>query len=137
MTDDEVEAVAVELAKAGGISWHPGKERGPLKVVMDRYRDRARLALAAFERVRAAKQVTSPDPVEGEERRSNPKATLELITGDAVSAGSLVLYRPPGDKRMYPCRIKKVDGGRAYLEPEIPSCTGWVDLENLSSPAIQ
>jgi hypothetical protein len=137
MTDDEVEAVAAELAKAGGISWHPGHERGPLKVVMDRYRDRARLALATFERVRAAKQAISPDPAESEQLRCDSKATLELISGDAVSAGSLVLYRPPGDKRMYPCRVKKVDGGLAYLEPEIPSCTGWVDLENLSSPPIQ
>ena len=56
MTDDEVEAVAAELAKAGGVSWHPGQERGPLKLVIDRYRDRARLAIAALERVRAAKQ---------------------------------------------------------------------------------
>jgi hypothetical protein len=27
MTDDEAEAVAVELAKAGGVSWHSGQER--------------------------------------------------------------------------------------------------------------
>jgi len=24
-----------------------------------------------------------------------------------------------------------------YLVPEIPTCTGWIDLANLSSPAIQ
>ena len=42
MSDDEIEAVAAELAKAGGVSWHSGQERGPLKLVMDRYRDRAR-----------------------------------------------------------------------------------------------
>ena len=39
MTEGEVEAVAAELAKAGGVSWHSGQERGPLKLVMDRYRD--------------------------------------------------------------------------------------------------
>ena len=31
MTEGEVEAVAAELAKAGGVSWHSGQERGPLK----------------------------------------------------------------------------------------------------------
>jgi hypothetical protein len=29
MIDEEVEAVAAELAKAGGIRWHSGQERGP------------------------------------------------------------------------------------------------------------
>jgi hypothetical protein len=65
------------------------------------------------------------------------QATLEPVSGDVVSEGSLVLYRPPGDKRTYPCRVEKLDGSRAYLVPDIPTCTGWVDLENLSSPAIQ
>ena len=60
MTEGEVEAVAAELAKAGGVSWHSGQERGPLKLVMDRYRDRARLAIAALDRVRAAEQDISP-----------------------------------------------------------------------------
>jgi hypothetical protein len=137
MTDDEVEAVAAELAKAGGVSWHSGPERGPLKLVMDRYRDRARLAIAALERVRAAKQVISPGPLEGEQSGPSAQATLEPVSSDVVSEGSLVLYRPPGDKRTYPCRVEKLDGSRAYLVPDIPTCTGWVDLENLSSPAIQ
>ena len=56
MTECEVEAVAAELAKAGGVSWHSGQERGPLKLVMDRFRARARLAIAALDRVRAAEQ---------------------------------------------------------------------------------
>jgi hypothetical protein len=54
-----------------------------------------------------------------------------------ISAGSLVLYRPPGDKRTYPCRVEKVKGDRVYLVPEIPTCTGWVDLKSLSFPALQ
>jgi hypothetical protein len=137
MTDDEVEAVAAELAKAGGISWHSGQERGPLKLVMDRYRDRARLAIATLERVRAAKQVISPGSIGGEQPGPSAEATLEPVSGDMVSEGSLVLYRPPGDKRTYPCRVEKLDGSRAYLVPELPTCTGWVDLANLSSPAIQ
>jgi hypothetical protein len=39
VTEDEIEAVAEELAKAGGVAWYPGHQRGPLlKVVSDRYR---------------------------------------------------------------------------------------------------
>ncbi|MBM6584345.1 hypothetical protein ILT44_29555 [Microvirga sp. BT689] len=128
MTDDEIEAVAAELAKAGGVSWHSGQERGPLKLVMDRYRDRARLAIATLDRLRTTKH----SPGEMEVERPGPAAE-----SDVVSEGSLVLYRPPGDKRTYPCRVEKVEGSRVYLVPELPTCTGWVDLANLSSPAIQ
>ena len=62
MSEDEIEAVAAELAKAGGVSWHSGPERGPLKLVMDRYRDRARLAIATLERLSAAKQALTLNP---------------------------------------------------------------------------
>ena len=67
MTEDEIEAVAEELAKAGGVSWYPGREGGTLlKVVSDRYRDRARLAIAALDRYRAQRQAlllqTVPKP---------------------------------------------------------------------------
>ena len=135
MTDDEVEAVAAELAKAGGVSWHSGQERGPLKLVMDRYRDRARLAIAALERVRSAKQSISPDLADQHHR--TPQASPKPFRNDAVTVGSLVLFRPPGDKRTYPCRVQRVDGSRVYLTPELPTCTGWVDLDTLSSPVIQ
>ena len=137
MIDDEVEAVAAELAKAGGVSWHSGRERGPLKLVKDRYRDRARLAIAALDRVRAAEQSISRDTVSLEQFGPIAQASLEPVSGDVVSAGDLVLYRPPGDKRAYPCRVEKTDGDRVYLVPEIPTCTGWVDLGNVASPTIQ
>ena len=137
MTECEVEAVAAELAKVGDVSWHSGQERGPLKLVMDRYRDRARLAIAALDRVRAAEQSISLGTIGSEPAGPNAQAGFEQVSGDVVSEGSLVLYRPPGDKRTYPCRVEKLDGSRAYLVPEIPTCTGWVDLENLASPAIQ
>jgi hypothetical protein len=137
MTDGEVEAVAAELAKAGGVSWHAGQERGPLKLVIDRYRDRARLAIAALDRVRAAEPSISLGTVASKPPEPGAQAALEPVSGDVVSEGSLVLYRPPGDKRSYPCRVEKLDGSRAYLVPEIPTCTGWVNLENVSSPAIQ
>jgi hypothetical protein len=138
MTDDEVEVVAAELAKAGGVSWHSVQERGPLKLVMDRYRDRARLAIATLDRLRAAKEGSSPDSSWAERSAGlSAKANLGPVADEVVSVGSLVLYSPPGDKRTYPCRVEKVEGRRAYLVPEIPTCTGWVDLQNLSSPAIQ
>jgi hypothetical protein len=104
---------------------------------MDRYRDRARLAIAALNRVRAAEQSISLGTIGSEQSGPNAQAALEPVSGDVVSEGSLVLYRPPGDKRSYPCRVEKLDGNRAYLVPELPTCTGWVNLENVSSPAIQ
>ncbi|KFG69311.1 hypothetical protein JH26_10755 [Microvirga sp. BSC39] len=137
MTEDEVEAVAAELAKAGGVSWHRGAERGPLKLVMDRYRARARLAIATLERVRAAKQGTSPGEFKVAQGKTNLEVDQALTSQDGVSAGSLVLYRPPGDKRAYPCRVEKVEGNRVYLVPDLPTCTGWVELNSPSSPAIQ
>jgi hypothetical protein len=137
MTDDEIEAVAAELAKAGGVSWHSGQERGPLKLVMDRYRDRARLAIATLDRLRAAKQGISSGEIRAEQSGPAAEGNVEPVSGDVVAAGSLVLYRPPGDKRTYPCRVQRVDGSRVYLVPELPTCTGWVDLATLSSPAIQ
>jgi hypothetical protein len=135
MTDEEVEAVAAELAKAGGVSWHAGQERGPLKLVMDRYQ--ARLAIATLERIQAARQVISPGPGKADQPGPSTQANLEPVSGAVVVEGSLVLYSPPGDKRTYPCRVEKLVGRRAYLVPEIPTCTGWADLENVSSPAIQ
>jgi hypothetical protein len=104
---------------------------------MGRYRDRARLAIAALDRVRAAKQAASPNLIEVERVRPDVQADLGPPSQDDVSIGSLVLYRPPGDKRAYPCRVQRVDGSRVYLVPELPTCTGWVDLETLSPPATQ
>ncbi len=137
MNDDEVEAVAAELAKAGGVSWHSGEARGPLKLVMDRYRDRARLAIATLDRVRAAQQGTPPGELRTMQSEPSVKADVQADSVDLVSTGSLVLYRPPGDKRAYSCRVQRIDGSRVYLVPELPTCTGWIDLANLSSPAIQ
>jgi hypothetical protein len=137
MSESEVEAVAAELAKAGGLSWHSGNKHGPLKLVMDRYRDRARLAIAALERVRAGTQNIAA--ALDTDERTEPSATAGSggISCDRVTAGSLVLYRPPGDQRTYTCRVESVEGGRAYIIPELPTCTGWVDLENVSHSVIQ
>ncbi|QRM33220.1 hypothetical protein [Microvirga sp. VF16] len=56
MSRDEIEVVAAELARAGGIPWFPGRERGPLKPIAERYRERARMAIEALDRYRALKQ---------------------------------------------------------------------------------
>jgi hypothetical protein len=132
MTEDEVEAVAEELAKAGGVSWYPGRPRGPLlKVVSDRYRDRARLAIAVLDRHRAQKAAASPPDIVEAERPSAPTETGAPDDG-ILRVGATVVYRPPGDRRAYPCQVKKIVGGRAYLVPHLTAWTGWVLIENLS-----
>ncbi|MET0527672.1 MAG: hypothetical protein ABW003_04885 [Microvirga sp.] len=138
MTEEEVEAVAAELAKAGGLSWHSGNKHGPLKLVMDRYRDRARLAIAALERIRAGTQNIAPASDASKQHEARVKAAgSEAASDDHVTAGTLVLYRPPGDQRTYACRVESVDGSRAYLIPELPTCTGWVEIENVSASVVQ
>ena len=132
MTEDEVEVVAAELAKAGGVGWYPGRERGPLKHVVNRYRDRARLAIAALDRLRAGQQnadaansiaIGHLEPASSAPSHAGPEHSLQ--------AGSTVLYRPPGDRRAYPCRIDKVAGSRVHLVPDIKACTGWIDASKL------
>jgi hypothetical protein len=137
MTDDEVEVVAAELAKAGGLSWHSGQERGPVKLVMDRYRDRARLAIAALDRFCTARQGAATHSPETTQFAPSTRENRDPTSCNTVSTGSLVLYRPPGDNRTYPCRVEKVDGNHVYLVPDLATCTGWIDLKNLSSPAIK
>jgi hypothetical protein len=109
MSDDEVEAVAAELAEAGDIPWPSGREQGTLKVMKERDRDRARLAIAALDRYRT-----------------------EPLTAASSDAGN-GWYRPPGDRRVITCRVEKIDGNRVYLMPDIQTCTGWFDIKNLSS----
>ena len=132
MTEDEVEVIAAELARASGVSWPSGPAGGPRKMVIDRYRDRARLAIAAVDRVRAKDQ----DAAEGQRRIEGPAMNepgkREPRSPAVISAGCLVLYCPPGDQRVRRCRVTKVEGDRAYLVPELPDPPGWVDLENLS-----
>jgi hypothetical protein len=134
VTEDEIEAVAEELAKAGGVSWYPGREHGPLlKVVSDRYRDRARLAIAALDRYRAQKAgAASADSVEAEVPAHAEAGTASDAT---IQVGATVVYRPPGEQRAYPCQVKRVEGGRAYLVPHLRAWTGWVSIENLSPAA--
>jgi hypothetical protein len=129
VNDVEVEVVAQELAKAGGVSWHPGRTtEAVLRVVNDRYRDRARLAIAALERWRARQFGSAPAaPPAG--IQSPPTLTTDPLSG--LQVGATVIYRPPGDKRAIPCRVEKAEEGRVYLVPcPIPD-VGWVDVVSL------
>ena len=132
MTEDEVEVVAAELAKAGGVAWHPGRERGPLKHVVNRYRDRARLAIAALDRFRAGLQGSgATDGIDIGPLEPSSGTSSHSAPDHSFQAGSLVLYRPPGDRRAYPCRVDKVEGSRVHLVPDIKSCTGWINISQI------
>jgi hypothetical protein len=128
VTDEEIEAVAEELAKAGGTSWYPGRTRGALlRSVSERYRDRARLAIAALDRLRAGNggqaEPRSPE---------TPPAPASSVTVDAdqIQVGAIVVYRPPGDQRAIACRIERFEDGRAYLVPVPRPDVGWVALDS-------
>ena len=125
MTDDEVEVVAEELARAGGTTWYPGREQGSLmRVVSDRYRDRARVAIAALERFRANQEFTCSQDNNATDVPHVIHAQPRSASGDTPQPGLTVVYRPPGDQRAYTCRVVQVEGGRAYLEPILKACTG-------------
>jgi hypothetical protein len=135
VTEDEVEAVAEELAKAGGAAWYPGRTRGPLlRIVSDRYRDRARLAIAALDRYRAHKAgMAPPDSIEVTPSPEQPEASTG--SDSPLQVGSTVVYRPPGEQRAYPCRVEKIEGGKAYLVPFLRPWTSWVPIEDLTPAA--
>lgn len=128
VTDEEIEAVAEELAKAGGTSWYPGRTRGALlRSVGERYRDRARLAIAALDRVRAANG--GPADVQSPEAAHVPEPPISG-NPDQIQVGAVVVYRPPGDQRAITCRIERIEGGQAYLVPVSRPDVGWVALDS-------
>jgi hypothetical protein len=130
MTEAEIEIVAEELAKLGGTAWYPGRGQGPImRVVHERYRDRAKAAIAALDRYRASNgnslpTETAPQPDAGPE----PAAFT-------LKPGTRIVYRPPGDRRTYPCTVKRIRNGFAYLEPENRSGINWVPLGDLAALA--
>ena len=135
MTEEEVEVVAEELAKVGGLSWYPGRQEGSLmRVVTDRYRDRARVAIAALERLHASRaaDITQDNRI-GERPRANDVAAN--VEGDGIKPDTTVIYRPPGERRAYSCRVVEIEGNRAYLAPILRACTEWVLIEHLAPSA--
>ncbi|WP_246728379.1 hypothetical protein [Microvirga terricola] len=128
MDEAEVEVVAEELAKLGGTTWYPGREQGPvLRVVHERYRDRARAAIAALDRYRAEK-TGEPTPSAPEKRSFDQKVDSPalLTPSDNIEVGATVIYRPPGDRRAYPCTVEKITDGHIYLTPQDRSGISWV-----------
>jgi hypothetical protein len=135
MTEEEIEIVAEELAKIGGISWYPGREKGTLmRLVSDRYRDRARIAIEALDRYRASKKAVVVQD-NGDSNPHAPDSLPGIASKDEIRPGSTVVYRPPGDRRAYPCRVVEIEGSRAYLAPILRSCTDWVSIEYLTPQA--
>lgn len=134
MTEEEVEVVAEELAKVGGLSWYPGRQEGTLmRVVTERYRDRARVAIAALERLHASKVADIAQDNRMSERRPANDFVASLDQQDPdLKPGATVIYRPPGDRRAYSCRVVEIEGGRAYLAPILRACTEWVAIEHLA-----
>jgi hypothetical protein len=131
MTDEEIEAVAEELAKIGGLSWYPGRTDGPvLRPISARYRDRARVAIAALDRVRAGREAS--EMLQSSTVKNGSAAASASDHGDRLEVGAVVVYRPPGDQRAVTCRIEKMDEGRAYLVPCPKPDFGWVSLDDLS-----
>jgi hypothetical protein len=133
MTEEEIEIVAEELAKIGGVAWYPGRETGTLvRVVCDRYRDRAKVAIAALDRYRMSQQASL-----SQDNRRSDKLSQDYphpsVCGDDIRPGSTVIYRPPGDRRAYSCRVVEIKGNRAYLAPILRACTDWVSIEHLQS----
>jgi hypothetical protein len=129
VTEEEVEVVAEELAKVGGVSWYPGRAPGPLlRVVSQRYHDRARVAIAALDRLRTGSGAAGPNnPLESLASDEAQKKSQV----DQLRVGAIVVYRPPGDQRAIPCRVEKLEGGCAYLVPCPRPDVGWVSVKSL------
>jgi hypothetical protein len=128
MTEEEVEIVAQEMAKIGGVAWYPGRTNGAvLRVVNDRYKDRARVAIATLERLRAGKEASNETSAP---QQSKPSADPSL------QVGTIVVFRPPGERRAITCRIERLEEGRAYLVPCPKPDIGWTSLDNLEPLSI-
>lgn len=130
MNDEEVEIVAAELAKVGGVAWYPGRESGSvLRVVTERYRDRARAAIAALDRHRARQSNAIQPEGPGHELQSSDRATFQP-TGQ-MRKGATVIYRPPGDRRAYPCTVERISEDFVYLVPQAMNPIGWVPTSEI------
>lgn len=133
MNEAEVEVVAEELAKLGGTAWYPGREPGPLlRVVHERYRDRARAAIAALDRFRASAAKANPSEGLSDEASASGAEIHVSAPETNIQIGTTVVYRPDGDRRAYSCKVQKITDGFAYLVPENRTGIGWVPLKDLA-----
>jgi hypothetical protein len=131
MTEEEVDLVAQEMAKVGGVSWYPGRTSGGLlRNVSERYRDRARVAVAALDRLRAGKE--TPEAPQVAESVVPTAQTAGSLSSDKLEIGAIVVYRPPGDQRAFPCQVTQVEDGRVYLVPCPHPDVGWVAIDTAS-----
>ncbi|MBZ6075363.1 hypothetical protein [Microvirga puerhi] len=132
MNDEEVEVVAAELAKVGGTSWYPGREKGPvLRVITERYRDRARAAIAALDRHRASRS-NGPRP-DSSDQEGESSDIPSFVASGSIRKGTTVVYRPPGDRRAYPCTIERITEDFVYLVPQMKQPVGWVPATEIWS----
>lgn len=133
MTEEEIDLVAEELAKIGGVSWYPGREPGPLvRVVSERYRERAKAAIAALDRHRAG---FSPETVQ-DDTPENDIPTGRLLNAadsETLKPGATIVYRPKGDPRAYVCTIDKIEADRVRLIPHSVRGIGWVPIQSIYS----
>jgi hypothetical protein len=129
VTEEEVDLVAQEMAKVGGVSWYPGRTSGGLlRNVGERYRDRARVAIAALDRLRAGKDTSEVSVPSG----SGETASKETgsLSSDNLEIGAVVVYRPPGDQRAISCQVTQIEDGRVYLVPCPRPDVGWVAIDS-------
>ena len=130
MTEEEIDHVAQELAKVGGTSWYPGRTAGSLlRNVGERYRDRARVAIAALDRLRAGRQTVEAS-VAAAAGESTANGSVTLSPGDKLEVGAIVVYRPPGDLRAISCQVTQIEDGRAYLVPVPRPDVGWIAIDS-------
>jgi hypothetical protein len=130
MTDDEIQVVAEELAKVGGLSWYPGRPSGAfLRAVSEDYREQARVVIATLDHLRARKPQASVEPEPTSATSLSHRASPSVPT-DALCVGAVVEYHPPGDKRTITCRIEELEEGRARLEPLVKPDIDWVALDS-------
>ncbi len=130
MTDKEIEFVARELAESSGVKWPEASNPSPIqKAVADRFRDRARAAIAAVDRFRARSAQIMNDN-SGDDHRTTADG-VAIMSRQDIRPGATLVYRPPGDRRALRCRIEKVDGSQAFLVPLESSHTYLVRIEDL------
>jgi hypothetical protein len=133
MTEKEVDIVAEELARLGGTCWYPGRNDDPvLRVVTERYRLRARAAIAALERHRAA--------AEKIETETSSQVDTDIVfahpPSERLRLGATVIYRPPGDRRAYSCIVDEIADGAVHVVPQIPGWDGWVREADVITEAV-